>query len=62
MELASNEAVKQAVIAGLGYSNMSIIGLKYELESGDLHIILVKNFHIKSTWNLIWMKNKNSHL
>jgi LysR family transcriptional regulator, low CO2-responsive transcriptional regulator len=58
MELTSNEAVKQAVIAGLGYSIMPIIGLKSELMNKELQIIPVKNFPIKSTWNLIWMKNK----
>ena len=31
MELTSNEAVKQAVIAGLGYSIMPLIGIKNEL-------------------------------
>lgn len=28
MELSTNEAVKQAIIAGLGYSIMPIIGIK----------------------------------
>ncbi len=59
MELTSNEAVKQAVIAGLGYSIMPLIGLKNELLNGDLHIIPVKGFPITSTWNLIWLKGKN---
>jgi DNA-binding transcriptional LysR family regulator len=59
MELTSNEAVKQAVIAGLGYSIMPLIGLKNELNNGDLQIIPVKGFPIESTWNLIWNKNKN---
>lgn len=59
MELTSNEAVKQAVIAGLGYSIMPLIGLKTELQIKELHIIPTKNFPLKSTWHLIWMKNKN---
>ena len=58
MELTSNEAVKQAVIAGLGYSIMPLIGIKNELTNGDLQIIPVKGFPIKSVWNLIWLKNK----
>ncbi len=58
MELTSNEAVKQAVIAGLGYSIMPLIGIKNELLEKELQIIPVKNFPIKSMWNLIWMKNK----
>lgn len=58
MELTSNEAVKQAVIAGLGSSVMPLIGLKDELNNGDLHIIPVKGFPITSKWQLIWLKNK----
>ena len=59
MELTSNEAVKQAVIAGLGYSIMPLIGIKNELQNGELQIIPVKGFPIKSVWNLIWVKGKN---
>ena len=58
MELTSNEAVKQAVIAGLGFSIMPLIGIKNELHNGDLQIIPVKGFPIKSVWNLVWMKDK----
>jgi DNA-binding transcriptional LysR family regulator len=59
MELTSNEAVKQAVIAGLGCSIMPLIGIKNELQIGELQIIPVKGFPIKSVWNLIWLKGKN---
>ena len=58
MELTSNEAVKQAVIAGLGYSIMPLIGIKSELINGELQLIPVKEFPIKSNWNLIWLKSK----
>lgn len=58
MELTSNEAVKQAVIAGLGYSVMPIIGIKNELINGDMEIIPVGGFPIKSNWQIIWMKGK----
>ena len=59
MELTSNEAVKQAVVAGLGCSIMPLIGIKNELQNGELQIIPVKGFPIKSVWNLIWLKGKN---
>ena len=58
MELTSNEAVKQAVIAGLGCSIMPSIGLKNELQTGELQIVPVKGFPIKSTWNMVWLKGK----
>jgi len=58
MELTSNEAVKQAVIAGLGCSIMPLIGIKNELSNGELQIIPVKKFPLKTSWHLIWLKNK----
>ena len=59
LELTSNEAVKQAVIAGLGYSVMPLIGLKNELNNGALQIINIKGLPIKSIWRLSWNKGKN---
>ena len=58
MELTSNEAVKQAVVSGLGYSIMPLIGLKNELLNKDLQIVNVKGFPIKTIWHLIWLKHK----
>ena len=58
MELTSNEAVKQAVIAGLGCSIMPLIGLKNELQLGELQIVPVIGFPFKSTWNMVWLKGK----
>ncbi len=58
MELTSNEAVKQAVIAGLGSSIMPLIGIKNELSNGELQIVPVKKFPIKTNWHMIWLKNK----
>jgi DNA-binding transcriptional LysR family regulator len=59
MELTSNEAVKQAVIAGLGISIMPIIGIKNELQNSELQIIKMKDLPIITNWNLIWLKSKN---
>jgi DNA-binding transcriptional LysR family regulator len=58
MELTSNEAVKQAVLAGLGYSIMPLIGIKNELHNHQLQIIPTEGFPIKTTWSLIWLKGK----
>ena len=58
MELTSNEAVKQAVLAGLGYSIMPLIGIKNELRDGDLQIVPVNGLPIKTMWRLIWLKGK----
>ena len=58
LELSSNEAVKQALIAGLGYSIMPLIGIKNELQNGSLQIIKIKGLPITTKWQLIWLKNK----
>ena len=58
LELTSNEAVKQATIAGLGYSIVPIIGIKNELNLGQLEVIDMKDLPIISTWNLVWPVGK----
>jgi DNA-binding transcriptional LysR family regulator len=58
IELTSNEAVKQAVIAGLGYSIMPLIGIAKELRSGELKVIEVPGLPITTTWSLVWLKGK----
>lgn len=58
MELTSNEAVKQALLAGLGYSIMPLIGIRNELQQKELQIIPVKGLPITTTWSLIWLKGK----
>lgn len=58
LQLTSNEAVKQSVIAGLGLSIMPLIGLKNELEKGDIKIIPIKKLPIVTNWRLIWLKGK----
>lgn len=54
MELTSNEAVKQAVIAGLGYSILPLIGIKDEIIDKRLYILPKKNLPLKTDWRLIY--------
>jgi DNA-binding transcriptional LysR family regulator len=58
MELTSNEAVKQSLLAGLGYSIMPLIGIKNEIQNNELKIISIKGLPINTTWSLIWLKGK----
>lgn len=58
IELTSNEAVKQAVLSGLGCSIMPLIGIRHELKNKDLQIIPFKDLPIKTEWNLVWLKSK----
>ena len=59
IELMSNEAVKQAVLAGLGYSIMPRIGINNEIKAGTLKIIERDGLPISTNWKLIWHKDKN---
>jgi DNA-binding transcriptional LysR family regulator len=58
IELTSNEAVKQALLAGLGFSIMPLIGIRNELYNNELKIIPINDLPIKTTWSLIWLKGK----
>lgn len=58
LELTSNEAVKQALLAGLGYSIMPLIGIRNEYQKNELQIIPIKGLPITTTWSLIWLKGK----
>jgi len=58
LELTSNEAVKQAVIAGLGYSILPIIGIKDEIIDKRLFILPKKNLPLKTDWRLIYNSTK----
>lgn len=59
IELTSNEAIKQAILAGLGYSVMPLIGIRREILSKELQIIPIKGLPIITNWSLIWPKGKN---
>jgi DNA-binding transcriptional LysR family regulator len=58
MELTSNEALKQSLVAGLGYSIMPLIGIKHELKSGELEIIPYKGLPMVTRWQLVWLASK----
>jgi len=56
--LTSNEALKQAVIAGLGYSIMPMIGIRNAVDQADITVIPYKGLPIHTQWNLVWLKRK----
>jgi DNA-binding transcriptional LysR family regulator len=58
LELTSNEAIKQAVIADIGVSIVSLLSIKNELQQNELKIIPAKGLPLKSEWKLIYLKNK----
>ncbi len=58
LELTTNEAVKQALMADLGISIVPLIGIRNEIMNHELNIIPMKGLPIKTTWHLIWLKGK----
>ena len=58
IEMTSNEAIKQAVEAGLGLGIVSIHTLELELETGRLAILNVENFPIIRHWHIVQRSGK----
>lgn len=58
MEMSSNEAIKQAVQAGLGLGIVSLHTLEMELETGRLRVLDVQGFPIMRHWYLVHRKGK----
>lgn len=58
LELATNEAVKQAVMAGLGASLLSNFSMAQEIKEGRIALLELPGLPIKADWKLIWLKQK----
>lgn len=58
MEFANNEAIKQAISAGLGISVLSLHALVLEGTSGPIALLDVQGFPIKRQWYLVHPKGK----
>ena len=55
--IASNEAIKEAVVAGLGVAIISSLALSH-MRPGNLVELDVKGFPLQSSWYLVTAKNK----
>ncbi len=58
MEMSSNEAIKQSVMAGMGLGLVSAHTLELELEAGRLVVLNVTGFPIMRHWYLVHRKGK----
>jgi len=58
MEMASNETIKQAVIAGMGISFLSAHTIGRELESGQLAVLDVEGFPVMREWHVVHNRAK----
>ena len=62
MELGSNEAIKHAVVGGLGISVLSLHTLSLEGPNGPVAILDVVGFPIMRQWHLVYPKGKELSL
>lgn len=58
MQMASNEAIKWAVMAGLGLGIVSVHTLELELAGGQLVVLDVKSFPIVRQWYVVHRQGK----
>ncbi|WJW75865.1 LysR family transcriptional regulator [Thiohalobacter sp. IOR34] len=58
MELGSSEAIKQAVMAGLGLSVLSRHNLRLELECGHIAVLKVEGFPLIRSWYAVHLRGK----
>ncbi len=62
MELGSNEAIKHAVVGGLGIAVLSLHTLSLEGPHGPVAVLDVEEFPIMRQWHLIFPKGKELSL
>jgi LysR family transcriptional regulator, low CO2-responsive transcriptional regulator len=58
MEMSSNETIKQAVMAGMGLSFLSLHTVGLELRNGLMHIVDVEGTPVMRTWNVVNLLSK----
>ena len=58
MEISSNETIKQAVIAGMGLSFLSLHTVGLELQTGLLKWLEVEGTPVMRTWHVVQLQSK----
>jgi len=58
MEMSSNETIKQAVMAGMGLSFLSLHTMGLEVRSGLLQVLDVVGTPVMRTWNVVHLQSK----
>ena len=58
MELSTNEAVKQAIMAGIGISLISSLSLVTELPMKKIAILDLEELPLATQWHLVFKKDK----
>ncbi|MBL1274564.1 MAG: LysR family transcriptional regulator [Ectothiorhodospiraceae bacterium] len=62
MELGSSEALKQAVIAGLGLAILSLHSVQLERDMNKLTVLDVQGFPLKRRWHAVHLKGRKLSL
>ena len=62
MELGSSEAIKQGVMAGLGWAVLSLHSLELELAANKLVVLDVEGFPLNRRWYAVHFKGKKLSL
>ena len=58
MEMSSNETIKQAVMAGMGLSFLSLHTMGLEVRSGLLQVLDVQGTPVMRTWNIVHLQSR----
>ena len=58
MEMSSNETIKQAVMAGMGLSFLSLHTIGLEVRSGLIHVLDVEGTPVMRMWNIVRLQSK----
>ncbi len=58
MELSTNEAIKQAIMAGIGLSLISEYSLQQEREMNRIRVLDIVDFPYSNSWKLVYLKGK----
>ena len=58
MEMSSNETIKQAVMAGMGLSFLSLHTIGLELRTGLLHVLDVEGAPVMRLWNIVRLQSR----
>ena len=58
MEMPSNETIKQAVMAGMGLSFLSLHTLGLELQAGVIELVHVEDTPVMRMWNVVRLQSR----
>jgi DNA-binding transcriptional LysR family regulator len=58
MEMSSNETIKQAVMAGMGLSFLSLHTLGLELQAGVIELVHVEDTPVMRMWNVVRLQSR----